>query len=316
MPISNYPSGFLNGVVIRGIPLLQSHPGEVFWVNNSTVLPKGGIGGSNGNKGTYTQPFASIDYAIGRCTASRGDIIMVMPGHTESISSAGAIACDVAGVAIVGLGSGSLKPTLTWDTADTATMTVSADNVTFHNLRFEAGFADITAMIPITANHTTFSYVDLDQDAANENFVDFITVATALTGLYIDNCNWVGNDAANDSFVTMAGTLDQLKVNNSYFALNTAQAAAVGLFDSVGNVTNVWIDNCAFRSNVDGALWVDFNGTANSGLITNCNVSSIDTLGAQNTLDFTGGHSFNCRVAGDADSWGLEGAGSAVYANA
>ena len=33
-------------------------------------------------------------------------------------------------------------------------------------------------------------------------------------------------DAANDSFVTMAGTLDHLIVTNSYFALNTAQAAA------------------------------------------------------------------------------------------
>jgi len=292
------------------------HPGEVFWVNNSGVLPKGGITGSDGNPGTYLKPFSTIDYAIGRCTASRGDIIAVMPGHAESISSAGAIACDVAGVAIVGLGTGSLKPTLTWDTANTATMTVSAANVTFHNLRFESGFADITAMIPITASHTTFSYVDLDQDATDENFVDFITVATGLTGLYIDHCNWVGNDAANDSFVTMAGTLDHLRVTDSSFALNTAQAAAVGLFDSVGNVTNVWIDNCAFRSNIDGALWVDFNGAANGGLITNCNVSSIDTAGAQNTLDFTGGHAFNCRVSGEADAWGLEGGGSAVYNNA
>lgn len=314
---SNYPNGFTHGVTIRGLPLTMTNPGQVFWVDGSSITPpRGVVGGNDGNPGTFTKPFATLDYAIGKCTASRGDIIMIKPGHTESISSAGAIACDVAGVAIIGCGSGSLKPTFTWDTAATATMTVSADNVTFHNLRFESGFADITAMIPITSNHITFSHVDLEQDAANENFVDFITVATGAIGLYIDNCNWVGNDAANDSFVTMAGTLDHLRVTNSYFALNTAQAAAVGLFDSVGNVTNVWMDNCAFRSNIDGALWVDFNGAANGGIIQNCNVSSIDTAGAQNTLDFTGGHAFNCRVSGEADAWGLEGGGGAVYNNA
>ena len=314
--ISNYPNGFTNGLTVRGVPITVMHPGKVFWVNGSSVLVPGGVGGSDGNPGTFQKPFATIDYAIGRCTSNRGDIIAVMPGHTESISSAGAIACDVNGVAVVGLGVGSLKPTLTWDTANTATMTVSADNVTFYNMRFESGFADITAMIPITGNHTTFAHVDLDQDATNENFVDFITVATGLTGLYIDKCHWVGSDAANDSFVTMAGTLDHLRVTDSYFALNTAQAAAVGLFDSVGNVTNVLMDNCSFRSNIDGALWVDFNGAANSGLITNCNVSSLDTAGAQNTLDFTGGHAFNCRMSGEADAWGLEGGGSAVYNNA
>lgn len=314
---SNYPLGFTNGVLIRGMPLTMAYPGQVFWVDGSGTTPvKGAVGGQDGGPGTFQRPFATLDYAIGQCVANRGDIIMLKPGHTESISAAGGITCDVAGVAIVGMGSGSLKPTFTWDTAATATMPISADNVTFINVRFESGFADITAMIPITGNHTTFSHVDLEQNATNENFVDFITVATGLVGLYIDNCVWVGNDAANDSFVTMAGTLDHLVVKDSYFTLNTAQTAAVGLMDSVGNVTNVLIENCQFRSNIDGALWVDFAGAANGGLIVNCNVSSLDIAGAQNTLNFTGGHSFNCRVAGEPDSWGLEGAGAAVYNNA
>ena len=50
-----------------------------------------GVAGSNGNPGTYVRPFSTVDYATGRCTASRGDIIMVMPGHAESIASASAI---------------------------------------------------------------------------------------------------------------------------------------------------------------------------------------------------------------------------------
>ena len=98
---SNYPNGFSNGVTIRGIPLLQVHPGEVFWVNNSGVLAKGGVGGSDGNDGSYLRPFSTIDYAVGRCTASRGDIIAVMPGHAESVAAASGITLDEIGRAHV-----------------------------------------------------------------------------------------------------------------------------------------------------------------------------------------------------------------------
>ena len=96
---SNYPNGFANGVVIRGKPLFDLHPGKIFWVNGSSVLAEGGIAGADTTgSGTYKRPFATIDYAIGKCTASRGDIIMVMPGHSETITTDGGIALDVAGV--------------------------------------------------------------------------------------------------------------------------------------------------------------------------------------------------------------------------
>jgi hypothetical protein len=35
---SNFPNGFLDGVTIRGMPIVQLHPGKVWWVNNSSVL--------------------------------------------------------------------------------------------------------------------------------------------------------------------------------------------------------------------------------------------------------------------------------------
>jgi len=111
MALSNFPQGFTNGVTIRGIPIVQLHPGKVFYVNNSTVLAENGVGGSDGNPGTLQRPFSTIDYAIGRCTAGRGDIILVMPGHAETVTSATMINMDVAGVAIIGLGTGSSRPT-------------------------------------------------------------------------------------------------------------------------------------------------------------------------------------------------------------
>ena len=62
MPISNYPNGFSQGVSILGMPVLNSYAGSVFWVNSN--------GGSDGNKGTRERAFGTLDYAIGKCTAT------------------------------------------------------------------------------------------------------------------------------------------------------------------------------------------------------------------------------------------------------
>jgi len=315
MPISNFPNGFANGVTIRGVPVTQMHPGKVFWVNNSGVIPEGGIGGSDSNKGTYLQPFSTLDYAIGKCKAGRGDIIMVMPGHAEDIATAGALTSDVAGVAVVGLGTGTLRPKFSF-TAATATHVISADNCSFNNIQWEANFADVAIGLDVSAvAGLSFENCHFTEAGTNLNYVIMIDIATGASDISVIGCKFIGNDAANDSCINGVA-LDILTVKDSSFAFNTAQTAVVGMLATSGNATNVWIDNCAFRSNVDGALWVDFNGAANSGVISNCYVSSIDTAGAQNTLDFTGGHAFRCYVSGEADAWGLEGGGTAVYNNA
>ncbi len=314
---SNYPNGFANGVTIRGIPLLQLNPGEVFFVNNSSVLAKGGVGGSNNNDGTYRRPFSTIDFAIGKCTASRGDIIAVMPGHVEDIAAAAGIALDVANVAIVGLGGSSLRPKITFS-ATGSTFTVTAASCTLSNLRLDATVADVVTGLDISAAADGFSMENcLSTENANDgthNFVDVITLATGADDLSWINCTFIGNDANNDSFITGVAH-DQFYIDDCRFYANVAQAAAVGLVDASGNVTSVEIKNSSFRSNVDGALWVDFNGSACGGVIKECYVSSIDTDGATSTGDFSGGHFFECYVSGDADAFGLVGGGGVVYSN-
>ena len=76
MPISNYPGGFNNGVAIQGMPVLNNYSGNIFWVDSGT--------GSNGNKGTFNKPFATVDYAISQCTANNDDQVHVKAGHAET----------------------------------------------------------------------------------------------------------------------------------------------------------------------------------------------------------------------------------------
>jgi len=125
--LSNYPSGFGQGVSIRGVPIVNSHAGKVFWVDSN--------GGSNGNKGTFDRPFSTIAYAVDQCRANKGDVIYVKAGHSESISTAD-IDVDVNGVSIVGLGAGSSRPTILFTgTTDTTTFDISSNNVLLHNFQ-------------------------------------------------------------------------------------------------------------------------------------------------------------------------------------
>lgn len=131
MAKSNYPSGFEHGLTIRNKPIDLTVSGNVFFVGKTPE----GQAGSNGYSGTYNWPFATIDFAIGKCTANHGDIIFVKAGHTESITGAAGIACDVAGISIIGLGSGADRPTVTFASTDnSATWAISAASVTIENI--------------------------------------------------------------------------------------------------------------------------------------------------------------------------------------
>lgn len=149
--MSNFPNGFKDGVSVRGVPLAVTHPGEVFFVNSTSVLPVNGVAGADSPaSGSYHRPFATIDYAIGQCTASRGDVIFVMPGHTETVSAASGIDVDVAGVAIIGLGSGALRPTINY-TATTSTLTMAAASCIMMNILHTGGIDAVVSPIVVSA---------------------------------------------------------------------------------------------------------------------------------------------------------------------
>jgi hypothetical protein len=307
---------FAGAITIGGVPLVQTHPGEVFWVGNANNNLTNQRSASDSGKGSFSAPYSTLDYAIGRCVANRGDVIFVKPGHAENVGAAAAIAADIAGVAIIGLGQGSNRPTLTW-TAAAATTTVTAANITLANMRFVNNFADVVTMFSVSGagDGLTFENCLFTDTSTILNAIDFITLATGADDLTLNNCRVVGKSASNDSFITGVAH-DGFFMDNCHVQFDVAQTAVVGLIETTGNATNVRIKDCFFRSNVDGALFIDFDGAANSGSIENCYFSSIDTAGAVTAgIDFTGGHVFECYVAGEADSFGIVGGGTA-YNNA
>lgn len=148
MSFTNFPYG----VSSFGFPMIGSGPvlgtGNVFFVHSGTGIDATGRGESP------EAPFATIYYAVTKCTASKGDIVFVMAGHAESVSAATALA--IAGVTIIGLGNGDNRPTITLTGATAAGYTIGAKNVKISNVRFL--MTGITAIVAALAPGATSQY--------------------------------------------------------------------------------------------------------------------------------------------------------------
>lgn len=233
---SNYPNAFLGGLTVRETPLTISNPGKVFWLNNSAFIAPGGIGGSDSNPGTYTKPFSTLNGAMasGNVLPCRGDTILVSPYHAENISTATALALNKNGVSVVGLGTGANRPTFTLDTANTATITVNASNVSIQNCIFIGNFLSIATLFTMGGASVTASI------AANVMTVTAVGSGTLFPGSVITGTAIIANTTIVNQLSGTTGGIGTYTVTNS-------QTFASGTITTLSKNFNV--DNCQFRDN-------------------------------------------------------------------
>ncbi len=187
--------------------------GNIFFVDSGSNTGADGAGyGQNPDA-----PCLTIDYAVGLCTANNGDRIYVMPGHAETVSAAGGLDLDIAGITIIGIGDGTDTPTVTLDTADTADVDVDAANVTIENIHFKSGFADVAVCLDVNATDFTCRNCRFTEAADNQNFLVCVqdAAANASDRITVEDCYALQDDAANTHFINLAGTPKGCIVRNN-----------------------------------------------------------------------------------------------------
>jgi len=176
--------------------------GQRFYVDSGNTS-NGADTASKGRNPDF--PFLTIDYAIGQAGASNGDIIYVMPGHTESITAAGGITQDVIGVKIKGLGAGATRPVVTWASTDnSATWLITAAECSVENIigvcaddgltsAFVVSAADVSLDIEwrdgsstIEAAQCINATADADRLDIKLKYVGFIAGNACITPIYLD----------------------------------------------------------------------------------------------------------------------------------
>ena len=251
--------------------------GNIYFVDSCSSTG----GTSAGYGSTPDAPFTTIDSAINQTTANNGDIIYVMAGHSETLTGASAITCDVAGVTIIGLGRGTDRSALLLDAGASVSIAISAANVRWENVVFSAGHADITVAIDVSATNAEFHKCEWKENTTAENFLTSIRTsasANACDGLSVTECVNTTVDTASVNFITIREDTDLLIMNDNFIELGVNNSNAVIGVASGKDVTSCQIlRNNIYRLNTAGDLLIDSDTTANSGIIAYNLIGHADT---------------------------------------
>jgi hypothetical protein len=180
----------------------------------------------------------------------------------------GGLDLDVAGITIIGLGNGSLQPTVTLDTANTADVDVDAANITVEGLHFVANFLNIAAAIDVNADDFTLRRCRFTEAGTNLNAKIWVQDAAAggSDRITIEDCHVIALDADNTHFLNLAGTGDGHIVRNNVLIGDWGTMAIGG----AGVVTNCAIlNNRIYNAATDNDACINLAATATGVVMGN-----------------------------------------------
>ncbi len=272
MGLTNFP----NGVSSFGVPILGggfTTTGKFFFVDSVT--------GSNGNSGLNTlNPVGTIDYAVGLCTANKGDIILVMPGHNEAITAATSLVMDVAGVSVIGMGEGGSRPTLDFDNT-AGSIEMDAANCRLSNLILRASVTAVVVGINVDADDVRLDHLQFGFEATGDDFLLMVDV-DAFDRCTITDCNFWGE-------LAVAGAASAIRLDDSHnfvFQRNTIIGNFSLAFTSAGALSQVALitDNFMYNADTtDNSCW-EFT-VATTGLFARNNTGTLFDTGVANAVD-------------------------------
>jgi len=285
------------------------HPGEIFFVHSGTGTDSAGYGKNP------DAPFASLSYAFSSdlLTASKGDVVYLMPGHVESIANA-QVAMDIAGVAVIGVGSGSVTPQVHFDHAN-ASIDISASGCSIDNVRLLPSVTIVAIGIDVNAAalDTTLSNIEVlpgEDGAGVDEFVLAIDIKagcsrTRVSGIKVrQHASAAGCVAA----VKLTGASDDVVIEDGDFDMAGAALVAPINGDTTLS-TGVRIRRCTFVTDAGEPGFELLTGT--TGVAEDCLVfGNFATLAAALVGD--GIARFRCEnIEVAAESGGVIGTASA-----
>jgi len=246
----------------------QSANADVHWVDSGNANASDAT-----NHGYHPNfPYATVDYAVGRCAANNHCVIFVMPGHNETCGAA-CVDADVAGVHIVGLGEGQDRPRFDYD-ANTGTFIIGAASVTIENLTFMPGVTSVATAIVVEAGGDNATIKNCEflvgEAAGTDEFVSAITINGGANDVHIvDNVfqtDPADNGCTNAINIGVGGAAVERPVIEGNLVYGNYSTAAI--IDGGTAFTEGWIMNNKMKVK-DGEPGIELAATSTAVIYNN-----------------------------------------------
>lgn len=202
------------------------------------------------------QIVTTLNAGLIRCRANRGDVVLVLPGHTENISSVDQMSNLVAGTRILGVGYGTTRPTFTW-TANNATFLFDVANTVLDNciLNMDSGAGTggspiaVAAPITISAAGCQISNCQIRTSTDANNLATIpITTTNAADDLTLFGLQVYGATAGESTTMFQMLGVDRLRMYNCYVAGATSSTTVGVVRFAATAATDIHIKNCVFQN--------------------------------------------------------------------
>lgn len=225
--------------------------------------------------------YTTLNEGLGQARASKGDVVYILPGHTEDVTGADQMSKLLAGTRIVGGGHGNLRPTLTW-TAATSSFLLDVANVTIENciLELAADNSGVSVTAPITVSaagcgiygcRVQFGY-DTD-DLATIG----VTTTAAADDFTIGRCFFHGATAAEVTTAIRLIGADRFHMFDTYVDGATS-STTVGVLQMLTTAsTQVLVERCGFVNRKALSVHAATGMAAATGLFRDCFFGILDT---------------------------------------
>src|SRR5678815_2425394 len=238
---------------------LMMAPSEGIRSPYGILLPPGGnvvaylrSSGPQSNDNAYIKDnlLTTLSACLSKCRSGAGDIIVVLPGHSESVTGATMLDNLVAGTRIVGIGYGSAMPTFTF-AATGAQWKLNKADVLVSGLRLDLGGANgVTKAVIVTGATNVIANCDIVM--ATSSSLDAVIGIEVGTGaarfrLMRNYLRSVSNVVVTDG-VKIVAALDGIEIGNNrmFFAATEVN----GLVHITAAVTNIWMHHNTFSNTV------------------------------------------------------------------
>ena len=222
-----------------------------------------------------TNLVSTLSAALKRCRDGYGDTIYVLPGHVENVvDNSTSLTNLVSGIYIIGIGTGTARPTFTW-TNTAGSWLLNQPNVVLQNLVFDmTGAAGVVKGIVVSAAENYILNCDF-KVAKTTNYAAIpLELGTGSDRSVVAGCRFRGTVTTPTELINIAGTPDMVMIRDNLFASTSTSGVILNV---AAAATSLMITRNEMFQLTAGQYAVTLAAAASSGFLSHNNIYVVNT---------------------------------------